>query len=46
MHAPSILIADEPTSQVDEDTAALIMAGFKTLSQRGIAVVIASHASE
>jgi len=46
VHSPSIVIADEPTSQVDADTAELILARFKALSSSGIAVVVASHSRD
>lgn len=40
---PDILVADEPTSNVDAETAERIVACFRRLRGRGSAVVIATH---
>jgi cell division transport system ATP-binding protein len=40
---PSILIADEPTSNLDADYARDIMGMFKSFHQVGVTVLIATH---
>ncbi|MGB8621359.1 MAG: ABC transporter ATP-binding protein [Paracoccaceae bacterium] len=40
---PSILIADEPTAEVDEDTEALLMEHFESRRRRGLSTLIATH---
>ena len=46
IHEPRILIADEPTSQVDADTTDRLLALFDELRDQGVAVLVASHAAE
>ncbi|ARO86775.1 cell division ATP-binding protein FtsE [Nitrosospira lacus] len=43
VNRPSILIADEPTSNLDADYARDIMAMFKSFHQVGVTVLIATH---
>jgi cell division transport system ATP-binding protein len=40
---PSILLADEPTSNLDPDAAVEVMAIFKAFHQVGVTVVVATH---
>jgi putative ABC transport system ATP-binding protein len=40
---PSVLIADEPTGELDVDTEAEIMALFRTLNSEGITIVMVTH---
>lgn len=40
---PSILIADEPTAHLDDDTARDIAAMFHAFNQVGVTVVVATH---
>jgi cell division transport system ATP-binding protein len=43
VHRPGILIADEPTGNLDPDLSQEIMEIFKTINAQGTTVVIASH---
>jgi len=43
VHRPSILIADEPTGNLDVEYARDIMAMFKSFYQVGVTVLIATH---
>lgn len=43
VHRPSILIADEPTANLDADYAQSIMEVFRSFHQVGVTVVIATH---
>jgi cell division transport system ATP-binding protein len=40
---PSILIADEPTAHLDDDTAGDIAAMFHSFNQVGVTVLVATH---
>ncbi|SFW31339.1 cell division ATP-binding protein FtsE [Nitrosovibrio sp. Nv17] len=46
VHRPSILIADEPTSNLDIGYAKDIMAMFRAFHQVGVTVLIATHDTE
>ena len=43
---PSMIIADEPTGNLDPQTAWDIMALFKEINRRGTTVVMATHAED
>lgn len=43
VNRPAILIADEPTANLDRDTARKIMAVFKDFNRVGVTTLIASH---
>lgn len=43
VHRPSILLADEPTGNLDADYAAQLGELFKSFNQVGVTVVIATH---
>ncbi len=43
MKDPSIILADEPTGELDHKTASNIIKIFKKLSMRGIKVILATH---
>lgn len=43
VHAPSVLLADEPTGALDSKTAAEIMDVFKQLSEQGKTIIIVTH---
>ncbi|MET0426214.1 MAG: ATP-binding cassette domain-containing protein [Actinoplanes sp.] len=41
--APALLIADEPTAELDDDSAALVLRLLQARAARGSAVVLATH---
>ncbi|MDD3852019.1 MAG: ATP-binding cassette domain-containing protein, partial [Firmicutes bacterium] len=43
---PALLIADEPTGNLDPDTAWEIMKILKEINQRGTTVIMATHARD
>lgn len=43
VHDPMLVIADEPTSDLDEENAAMIMDFFQAQAQAGKAVLISTH---
>ncbi len=43
VHAPKVLLADEPTGELDTSTAAYVMDMLRRLARNGAAVVIATH---
>ena len=40
---PGLLIADEPTAELDDDSAALVLRLLRTCADQGCAVVLATH---
>jgi len=46
MNAPSVLIADEPTSDLDSTTTETVMSALKAINKEGTAVVIVTHDTE
>ena len=46
MNSPIILLADEPTGNLDPELAAEIIELFKTINARGTTVMIATHNRE
>lgn len=46
IHEPSLLIADEPTGNLDWETSGEIMALFKTINQTGTTILMATHNEE
>lgn len=40
---PDILLADEPTADLDTETAGLVMAGLQALAAQGCSLIIATH---
>ena len=43
VHRPQLLVADEPTGNLDPTLSAEIMALFAGLPERGTSVLVASH---
>ena len=43
VHKPTILLADEPTGNLDPELSAEIMSVFSQLNQVGVTVLIATH---
>ena len=43
VHRPAILLADEPTGNLDADYAAQIGELFRSFNQVGVTVVVATH---
>jgi len=43
VHRPAILLADEPTGNLDQEYAKVIMALFQSFNQVGVTVLIATH---
>ena len=43
VHRPSLVLADEPTGNLDEATARDILAMFQSFNQVGVTIVIATH---
>ena len=43
IHGPRLLIADEPTSNVDAGTAGEILSFFKTLRAQGTTLIVSTH---
>jgi len=43
---PSVLLADEPTGNLDPDTAAGIMRVFREINARGTTILVATHNTE
>ncbi len=44
LHPPRILLADEPTADLDADTAAAVVQALLALRRRGTGVLVATHA--
>ena len=45
MNAPKLLIADEPTANLDAETAAGVMQAIRNINKLGTAVLIVTHDS-
>ncbi len=43
INEPELLIADEPTSSLDPESAKIIMELFKTISSEGVSVLVSTH---
>lgn len=43
LNAPKVILADEPTGNLDPETAESIMALFRDITSRGTAVVVTTH---
>jgi putative ABC transport system ATP-binding protein len=43
VHPPRLVVADEPTGNLDRDTAKAVMTALQQLHQKGIAVLLVTH---
>lgn len=43
LRAPTLILADEPTADLDDETAAAVIAGLLALNARGAALICATH---
>ena len=46
INSPEIVIADEPTGDLDDDTTALVLRLFRRLADKGCSVLIITHEQE
>lgn len=46
INSPEIIIADEPTGDLDDDTTALVLRLFRRLAEKGCSVLIVTHEQE
>jgi putative ABC transport system ATP-binding protein len=46
VHSPSLLLADEPTGNLDSTTGDLILALLRRIASNGTAIVMATHSTE
>ena len=46
INRPSLILADEPTANLDEDTAAMVVDFLKTFRNEGVATVLVTHDKE
>jgi putative ABC transport system ATP-binding protein len=46
INRPSLLLADEPTANLDEDSAKLVLAYLKKFQTEGVAIVLVTHDNE
>ena len=46
MNSPKLLIADEPTANLDKETSETVMNLIKSVNKLGTAVLIVTHDSE
>lgn len=45
-HAPALILADEPTANLDNETSLAVLTIFRSLTERGITVVMITHENE
>ncbi|WCR12151.1 ATP-binding cassette domain-containing protein [Paracoccus stylophorae] len=43
LRAPAVILADEPTADLDDATAAQVIAGLRRLHRQGATLIVASH---
>jgi ABC-type lipoprotein export system ATPase subunit len=46
MNDPDVILADEPTGDLDEETEAEVMEFFRWINQKGITFILVTHSSE
>ena len=46
IHRPALILADEPTANLDEETAALVIDFLQTFRNEGVATVLVTHDTE
>lgn len=46
VHKPQLIIADEPTANLDEKTSVIVASALKVLADEGITIILSTHSTE